>query len=247
MPVPPRSEGAAPGPLAWVRQAVHDVVDLAWPSTCLGCDAWGEPWCPACRRSLRGQAFTVHPRHAPHLDVVAAEVFDGPLRTAVTAFKDHGRSDGLALLVPPARRALARALVDAPAATTTDGPLVLVPVPSSPAAYRERGRFPLGEITRAVCRSTVLVDGSGVLVHRGRGVKDQAHVGVAERRANVAGAFAVAPRAAARLQAARARVVLFDDVVTTGATLASAHAELTRCGLRPVAVVALAATPRVAP
>lgn len=238
-------------PVAWVRGALRDVVDLAWPSNCLGCGAWGPSWCATCDAGLCCEAFTVRAHHAPELDVAVAAAFDGPLREAITAFKDRGRSDGLDVLVRLARRSLARALTDATledAALGTGpsagaGPLVLVPIPSRAAAYRERGRFPLGELCDAVCRGTSLVSGRSLLRHRDRGVADQARLTLAERRRNVEGAFRIEPRTAERLVRAGARVVLFDDVVTSGATLAAAHATLQRAGVRVVAVAALAATP----
>ena len=86
-------------PVAWVRGALRDVVDLAWPSNCLGCGAWGPSWCATCDAGLCREAFTVRAHHAPELDVAVAAAFDGPLREAITAFKDRGRSDGLDVLV----------------------------------------------------------------------------------------------------------------------------------------------------
>lgn len=66
----------------------------------------------------------------------------------------------------------------------------------------------------------------------------QDHGSVADRFANVEDAITVAPRQAARLQG-RA-VLLVDDVMTSGATLAAAANALRAAGSGPVSVLVLA-------
>ncbi len=72
-----------------------------------------------------------------------------------------------------------------------------------------------------------------VLLRRSRFVHRQRGLGLAERRRNVAGAFAPA-------RVAPARVCLIDDVYTSGATAAAAASALRRGGARRVEVVTLA-------
>jgi ComF family protein len=79
-----------------------------------------------------------------------------------------------------------------------------------------------------------------VAVRRRRATATQAGLSNAKRRANVAGAFEVRrPRAVAGR-----RILLVDDVMTTGATASACAAALKRAGARYVAVLTLARVDR---
>ncbi|MEU3726754.1 phosphoribosyltransferase family protein, partial [Streptomyces sp. NPDC031705] len=75
-----------------------------------------------------------------------------------------------------------------------------------------------------------------------RAVADQAGLGARERQENLAGALEVHPGGAALT--AGARIVLVDDVITTGATLAEAARALRAAGLRADAAAVVAAPAR---
>lgn len=234
---------------ASLRRALLDAVDLACPSSCVGCDAWGPVWCGACESTLTGVSRVVVPRLAPHLAVHAAEEFDGPLRRGISAFKDDGRRDAGGSLARLARRAVSAALEGTALceqAGAVDARITLVPVPSSRAAFRVRGRYPLGEIAVQVRRGTPIRDGTGILAHRRR-VRDQSGLDLAGRRRNVDGAFRVRPESGVRRGGEASwlsgTVVLLDDVVTSGATLSAAHDALEAAGARRIVCAAVAATP----
>jgi predicted phosphoribosyltransferase len=74
----------------------------------------------------------------------------------------------------------------------------------------------------------------------GRRVRDSAGLDAAERRANLAGRFRPLPAAVPD----DARLVLVDDVVTSGATLTEAARELRTAHDTPVLAAVVAATPR---
>jgi predicted amidophosphoribosyltransferase len=165
------------------------------------------------------------------------------VRPAVNAFKEQGRAE----LARPLGAALALAVATVASAASVDRPVLLVPVPSSAAALRARGRDHVGELTRravAELRAAGLPVGEARLLRRRGRVRDSAGLSAAARRANLAGSFEVDPTVA---PLRGALLVLVDDVVTSGATLTEAAAELSSGrgpDEAPVLAAVVAATPR---
>ncbi|MER7377700.1 ComF family protein [Streptomyces lanatus] len=103
-------------------------------------------------------------------------------------------------------------------------PVLLVPVPSARGAVRARGHDPArrialaaaGELRRAGTPARVLA-----VLRQGRAVADQSGLNSRQRQDNLAGALTVAP-GGGRLLAGGGPVVLVDDLMTTGASLAEA-------------------------
>ncbi len=238
-------------PASWLLGLGAAASDLVVASGCAGCAEPGGALCPACARLLAAAPTQTEPDPAPlglpPLWAVAA--YDGPVRDLLLAHKEGARL----ALGRPLGRALARAVdavVDAggpgPAAATVGAPLALVPVPSRPGAARRRGHSPLlrtAQVAAAVLRST----GRSVrvlpaLAHR-RSVDDQAGLDAGARRANLHRALAV-PAHLRGLLAGPLTVVLVDDVVTTGATLAEAARALRAAGVPPAGAAVIAATAR---
>ena len=160
------------------------------------------------------------------------------------AFKERGRAE----LARPRGTALALAVAaGARGAPDAVGPLRLVPVPSSRAALRSRGRDHVRELTRcavAELRAAGVPAAEARLLQRRGRVRDSAGLSTAQRRANLAGTFALAEG----VPVARDGVlVLVDDVVTSGATLTEAAGVLAAVaapGGLPVVAAVVAATPR---
>ena len=77
-------------------------------------------------------------------------------------------------------------------------------------------------------------------LRRSRATEVQAGLANASRRRNVAGAFAVRPR----VNVSGAKILLIDDVMTTGATAAACAAALKRAGAKSVSLLTVARVDR---
>lgn len=203
---------------------LDELAAFAMSGCCAGCDLLGTLLCDECERAL--VASPVRRETPEGLAVVAALAYEGVVARCIRRLKQEGET----LLARPLGTALAAA-VSIAAADDAALPL-LVPVPTSSAAFRRRGyRVPELLIRRAGHPATRLLVSS-------RTTADQRGLGVDERVRNVSGS----------MRARHARdahaVLLIDDVVTTGATLDEAARALTTAGFRVRGAVALAATPR---
>lgn len=220
------------------------LVDLVLPSTCAGCGASGPAACAACRWPLTADARLRWPRPAPiglpPPYVVAA--YAGPTRKLLVAFKE----DGVVALRSALGAALAAAVDQALVHHVPDGaPVWLVPAPSSRASRQQRGDDVVARLTRvaaAACRR----QGRDVRVlpalRHARLVRDSAGLTAGERAENLAGALRVRPGTVHSLR--RRPVVLTDDLLTTGATLAEGARALRAAGGTVLAAATVAATER---
>lgn len=193
-----------------------------------GCGVCGQPFvglagglvCEACRRA------------PPPFDFArAVAAYRDGMRAALHALKYRGRT----ALAPP----LARLLIDlggrrlpAPPPTLVDA---IVPVPLHPARLAERG-FNQAELLAAPCAACWRLPLLTRALTRTRPTRPQTELDAAARQANVKGAFAVTRPA----EVAGRRLLLVDDVLTTGATVGAAAHALRQGGAAAVGVLVLA-------
>jgi ComF family protein len=102
-----------------------------------------------------------------------------------------------------------------------------IPVPLHRARFRERGFNQSELICRGICGSTG-VDVASKVLRRVRHTMSQTMLHVDERGANVRGAFAPGRRGLVSLKGKR--ILLVDDVITTGATIRECAEVLRSCG-----------------
>lgn len=233
----------------WWRGAGRDLLGLVLPVACAGCGADDVPWCGRCSQALARPPWRAEGRAGrldrmdgrPPVPVWAVADFAGPVRRAVSAWKDHGRADMTAVLAAAARRAAGAMVDEAGGSLVGPGAVLVVPAPSTPAARRTRGWDPAGalaaavtdELTRRGCparRAPVLRRTSGA---------DQAGLSARARSANLSGHVHVR-RWPATLPG---RGLLVDDVLTTGATFAACVRALEAAGIVVVGGVVVASTP----
>lgn len=205
--------------------------ELLAPSRCAACDERVAPnraFCPPCAASV--DALPAGPV-ASGPPTWAFGQYGGALARAVQRFKYEKRADlarplgGLLAGVAPSLRAA--------------GLWGLVPVPTTRGRLRERGFNQAALLAGELGRHWGVRSRPLALCRRREG-QAQASLGQGGRAANLRGAFRAAPTRGGIAP----RVVLVDDVRTTGHTLAEASACLAAAGYVVVGALVVAHTPR---
>lgn len=199
------------------------LLDLLSPSTCAACGgprAGAPPFCLTC-----GSPPIIVPRTLGAVPLIVAGPYAPPLAPAIRRLKFEGHAElarPLAGLLQPRLEALGI------------GPNAsFVPVPLHRARLVERGFNQAALLASALARGSRGHFDARVLA-RSRRTDQQARLGRSERQANVHDAFIVGPAPVPK------RVILVDDVVTTGATALACLKSLEVAGAEVLAVVALA-------
>jgi ComF family protein len=244
----------------WFRRTAGRALDLLFPPTCVTCGHMGTAFCDACAQRVEAVtaplcarcgrqtpaatqrcAFCEAEESWPLTKVRSAALHTSPLREAIHALKYEARPD-----VAPA---LARYLVvthrltdwAAPAAPIDAASFIdavgfidaVVPVPLHAQRLAERGYNQSELLADAFCKMLGLDCRPG-WIERRHFTRPQVGLNARERQVNVADAFHVHPAAAGR------RILLIDDVYTTGATLRSCAAAARVAGAERVFGLTLA-------
>lgn len=201
-----------------------DFADLVVPRYCAGCGQAGAVLCRTCFDHLRQPPHAVSPTTEVGVPVFSLGPYSQIRQQVIVAMKERGNM--------AVRQALGPVLAAAVAYLQARGEiplkLVLVPAPTSPRNARLRG----GDHVTAIAAASGL-DFTPAVRHR-PGVRDSVGLGVQSRRLNMARAVEViaAPQPSP--------VVLFDDIVTTGATLQATVRALVLAGWQVSAAITLA-------
>lgn len=243
---------AGPTGLAWIKRLIDAGVDLLFPPQCVACHRSGSWLCATCTASIevihpplcRRCGLPLQPPGAgetPPLRcsgcreasteweaLLAYAYHAGALREAIHQFK----YEDLRCLAP----VLGGLMADGWKSLAPDGwqPHAIVPIPLHPSRQRQRGYNQATLLARELSAHLRCQMADNVLI-RVRATAPQVGLGVHERRENVQGAF--------RCQDDRLRdkrIMLVDDVCTTGSTLESACLALKEAGAASVLAYTLA-------
>jgi predicted amidophosphoribosyltransferase len=221
---------------------MRSLLDAVFPAACLSCGTRGALSCARCVETLAGHAVLAWPRPPPPglPPPWAVAAYSGPCRDLLLAYKERGAIALAGALAVPLGEAVRAASYGA----RTD-PVVVVPVPSARRAIRERGDDVMLRLTRraasAARRAGAVVRVAPALAHNRR-VADSSGLTAAERAANLEGAFVVRRKMRDRLSGVE--IVIADDLITTGATLAEAARALRECGAVVIGTATIASTRR---
>lgn len=155
--------------------------------------------------------------------------YDGAVREAVHAFKFHGSKR--------IGRQLVQLVSDKFHGLNRDIDMI-IPVPVSGKRLRERGFNQSYIIAEEIAAVTGLTIDHAVLAKRD-GIRDQFSLPRNERKKNIRGAFRV--KGPQRIKGRR--ILLVDDLFTTGYTASEAARTLVQAGSQDVVLFALARTP----
>jgi ComF family protein len=248
---------AAPLRAAWaaghviLSRAARLALDIALPTLCVSCrePVDGEGVCAACWARLSFIAPPYCPRlgipfvYDPGPELLSMEAianppayqraraavrYDDVARTLVHALKYQDRTD----LAPAMGRWMARA-----GGELLDGADMLVPVPLHWRRAWRRRYNQSGALARVIERQTG-VPVSGEVLRRVRATEQQIGLSRAQRATNVQGAFQVSADRQSEVQGRR--IVLIDDVLTSGATADACARALLRAKASQVDVLVFA-------
>ncbi|MDR2018340.1 MAG: ComF family protein [Syntrophobacterales bacterium] len=227
-----------------VPEALKSAFEIFYPLRCAGCGICGFVFCPECIETLRvvEEAFTcpVCGRWTGRKTVCGECIdgkkgfhegcygfyFEGRLRDAIHAFKFGGRKDVGKFLV---------SLINEKITFLAGGLDAIIPIPVTEKRLKERGfnqSFIISEEISRIISRPVLHNA----LRKRKETKDQLTLSKDERKRNIKGAFEL--KSIHGL--AGKRILLVDDLFTTGYTVREASRILLGGGVERVTVFALA-------
>jgi len=208
------------------------IASLLFPASCPACgnpleDARRAPLCPACRAKLP----LIEPpvwQSAPFAfdQAISACRHESPIKELIAAFKYTEQLSAGPFLGELLAETVRRRLGENPADA-------IVPVPLHPVRFRQRTFNQAAVLAKELSERLSLPLWYRSLV-RTQPAPPQAALSGKERRSNVRSAFSVE-----ELPRADARILLVDDVLTTGSTADACARALNRAGASRVTVVTL--------
>ena len=223
-----------------LTRAAGPLLDLIFPRTCAGCGREAGYLCDECEAAI------------PRLESPQCSLCSAPSRTSLCTWCKAANQPFNGITAPYRWTGIVKELVyslkyrnvrasaprlaqlmSAHLAETSITPDIMTPVPLHPSRERERGYNQSELLAQGILKSTGIPMALGALA-RVRNTPPQVSMSTPEeRRRNVVGAFECGGDVAGK------RVLLVDDVVTTGATVAECSAQLRKSGAASIWILSL--------
>ncbi|MEU4558837.1 ComF family protein [Actinoplanes sp. NPDC023936] len=229
-----------------VAALLGELADLVLPGACAGCGAERVRLtcgtCAVCVAELEGlrpRPAAPTPPPAGFPDCVTVGAYSGALRGALLAYKEKGRHR----LARPLGALLAGAVA---MLAPRDRPVVLVPVPSTAAARRERYGDHMARMTGHALRRLRAAGWDATMAQPLRALPrpDSTSLDAAARHTAAVNSLRINPRIGVLRRGGQNRgtLVVTDDIVTTGATLAAVVRRFEEAEMQVTGAAVLAAT-----
>ena len=225
-----------------MRQFITDVVkgltSLIYPTQCLGCYKGGSSLCVDCALHWTYQPSIVQKIPFP---IYAIAPYSIEVSRVVLLAKENGNVQAQSMLAT----AIAQLLASATPQNFKE--CFLVPIPSKRSSIRRRGEkflIPiLSEVTKIMSSKSETHYSVAEILEIQRSVRDQSGLTSKERVANMKSAYRVKLPVKSEKNFAANPVIIVDDVITTGSTMASAYRALKERNLTVIAGAAACASP----
>ncbi len=202
-------------------KSLRSLQEIIFPVRCLGCSALGLEICSQCRSKWNPHIYRSWSRTAPYFPIFSSIQYSTVASKVLLAAKENNIKLADDLLVQALQKSFHFCAKER-------GVGLLVPIPSRHAVARSRGRQFITELSMELSKSAGMATVE-CLTHI-RKVRDQSSLDAKQRVLNIEGSMQ-------SLRYLSEKVILIDDLVTTGATLHEGARALRENGIEVIAAV----------
>ncbi len=220
----------------FLHSASQGIASLVFPDRCPCCLREGQR--ESCLALWRSEPSLRFIRKVPIISIVA---YDDRAMAVVLAAKERGERRAKEFIILAISTGIARLDFKRP----EDSLRIIIPIPSSKSAIRRRGEDFIHSLAKEVLKTVAIADHRVVLLpilRWKRVIKDQSDLTMRERIANLADSLAVDERRLEKelhsldiINEVRSgrdlEILLIDDVITSGSTLAAAISAISHSSL----------------
>jgi ComF family protein len=210
------------------------LLDFVFPRICVGCGDWGFDLCLACLNKIKvHRKKIISPK--PLDGVTSIFEYSGIIEKIIKEIKFEFAYDRFSELIELAVSCLGE---DKDFTKNFDSKMILVPVPLHPARLRWRG-FNQSEILGKSLAKKLKIKITPKLLQRTKNTQAQSLLKKEDRQKNIKNAFVINPNVPKDFLK-NCKIVLFDDIWTTGSTMIECAKVLKQNGVKFIWGVTLA-------